>query len=254
MAKVFNRIRKNLLANKKILGYLSYAFGEIILVVIGILIALQIDQLVQDSADNNAVNAFEVRLFKEVQSNIKILNRKMKNLEIRADASSQIIQMIGDNYQDKNPRRLDSLLGTVLHFNNIRLGYGALNEGIGNGELDLITEDSLRTVLYELPVHIEAVKKNEELYNNDYYNTIIPYLNKNYSRRNIDGFSERYKTIIGTTALANNDNLHVLGQKEFENHIRNLLFLNLSLKDHYRGLRRRYMRFEKILQVQLDKQ
>ena len=43
MLKFFRNIRKNLISNGKTVNYLKYAIGEIILVVIGILIALQIN-------------------------------------------------------------------------------------------------------------------------------------------------------------------------------------------------------------------
>jgi hypothetical protein len=43
MIKLFRNIRKNLLSEGKTSKYLKYALGEIILVVIGILIALQIN-------------------------------------------------------------------------------------------------------------------------------------------------------------------------------------------------------------------
>ena len=43
MIKFFRKIRQNLLSEGKTGKYLKYAFGEIILVVIGILIALQIN-------------------------------------------------------------------------------------------------------------------------------------------------------------------------------------------------------------------
>ena len=43
MIQFFRRIRQNLLSEGKTGKYLTYALGEIILVVIGILIALQIN-------------------------------------------------------------------------------------------------------------------------------------------------------------------------------------------------------------------
>ncbi|MGB5203859.1 MAG: DUF6090 family protein, partial [Eudoraea sp.] len=43
MIKFFRRIRQSLLTENKIGQYLKYAIGEILLVVIGILIALQIN-------------------------------------------------------------------------------------------------------------------------------------------------------------------------------------------------------------------
>lgn len=43
MIKFFRKIRKNLLTENKMSKYFFYAIGEIVLVVIGILIALQIN-------------------------------------------------------------------------------------------------------------------------------------------------------------------------------------------------------------------
>ena len=43
MAKIFRKVRKNLLSENKFSKYLIYAIGEIVLVVIGILIALQLN-------------------------------------------------------------------------------------------------------------------------------------------------------------------------------------------------------------------
>lgn len=253
MAKIFNKIRRRLLLQKKLLGYISYATGEIILVVIGILIALQVDKMVQYSIDIKEANAFESRLLKEVESNIHILTRKMNRLTERSHSAKSILEMTGPEYVTQDVEMLNCLLENVLHFNNIRLGYGALNEGIGNGELDLIQSDSLRAVLYELPVHIEAVKTNEKLLNEEYYSGVIPYLNKNYHRRNIDAYSQRYKDSIGPSYILKGNDLALLNELEFENHIRTILFHNLSLRDHYRGLKRRYTKFSVVLKKELAK-
>jgi len=43
MIKFFRKIRQNSIKEDKLVNYLKYAIGEIVLVVIGILIALQIN-------------------------------------------------------------------------------------------------------------------------------------------------------------------------------------------------------------------
>ena len=50
MIKFFRNIRKALLAENKFTKYLMYAIGEIVLVVIGILIALSINNWNEDNA------------------------------------------------------------------------------------------------------------------------------------------------------------------------------------------------------------
>lgn len=63
MIKFFRTIRQHMINNNKVSKYLLYAIGEIILVVVGILIALQVNQWKEDQ-ENRAIE-------KEILSNIK---------------------------------------------------------------------------------------------------------------------------------------------------------------------------------------
>ena len=56
MPRFFNRIRKQLAKDNKFFQYSRYAFGEILLVVIGILIALQINNWNEDRIARNELN------------------------------------------------------------------------------------------------------------------------------------------------------------------------------------------------------
>ena len=53
MIKFFRKIRQNLLMENKTGKYFKYAFGEIVLVVIGILIALQINNWYGKQVNND---------------------------------------------------------------------------------------------------------------------------------------------------------------------------------------------------------
>lgn len=57
MLQFLRRIRKKLIEDGKFKNYLLYAVGELFLVVLGILIALQINALYQKKIDaNSAIN------------------------------------------------------------------------------------------------------------------------------------------------------------------------------------------------------
>ena len=58
MIKFFRRIRQRLLSENKFSKYLLYAIGEIVLVVIGILIALQINNWNEDKKNNRLEEAY----------------------------------------------------------------------------------------------------------------------------------------------------------------------------------------------------
>ena len=74
MIKFFRKIRQRLLSEGKTGKYFKYAIGEIVLVVIGILIALQVNNWNQNRIQENALkNTLQV-LANNIQSDIDALN------------------------------------------------------------------------------------------------------------------------------------------------------------------------------------
>lgn len=71
MIKFFRKIRYDLMEKNKTGKYLKYAIGEIILVVIGILIALQINNWSNDIQNRDTENEYLLSLQTEFKTNIK---------------------------------------------------------------------------------------------------------------------------------------------------------------------------------------
>lgn len=70
MLHFFRKIRHDLIANSKFYKYFKYALGEIVLVVIGILIALQINNWNEERKNSELFNARLVEIEKELIFNI----------------------------------------------------------------------------------------------------------------------------------------------------------------------------------------
>ncbi|MDF0708497.1 DUF6090 family protein [Flagellimonas okinawensis] len=68
MIKFFRKIRQNLLLEGKTVNYLKYAVGEIVLVVIGILIALQINNLNERKKEEKYLNV----TYSQIQKDLKV--------------------------------------------------------------------------------------------------------------------------------------------------------------------------------------
>ena len=66
MIKFFRKIRYDLIASRRFFNYLKYAIGEIVLVVIGILIALQVNQWNQKKIERKR----EFNYLKEIKTNL----------------------------------------------------------------------------------------------------------------------------------------------------------------------------------------
>jgi len=104
MLTFFKRIRRSLLSDNKHRKYLSYAIGEIILVVIGILIALQINNWNSERMDQENVKNFAKSLVDDLRGDIN-------------EIETRIIQV------NKINRRIDSL----IHVLNMPNKNDALN-------------------------------------------------------------------------------------------------------------------------------
>lgn len=74
MLKFFRKIRQRLLSDNKFSKYLLYAVGEIVLVVIGILIALSINNWNTERINNNRVKQYVKSLVQDLENDIEMIN------------------------------------------------------------------------------------------------------------------------------------------------------------------------------------
>ena len=77
MIKFFRRIRQQLLSENKLSKYLLYAFGEIVLIVIGILIALQVNNLNEQSKTRDREQKYLVAIKSELNNNLRVFRPKI---------------------------------------------------------------------------------------------------------------------------------------------------------------------------------
>jgi len=81
MAKFFNKIRKQLVSEKpsvsRTSNYLKYAIGEIVLVVIGILIALQINNWNENKKLYKTTQIYYQQLLKDLSSDKTYISEKI---------------------------------------------------------------------------------------------------------------------------------------------------------------------------------
>tara|TARA_R110002051_G_scaffold313163_1_gene388977 strand:- start:8492 stop:8884 length:393 start_codon:yes stop_codon:yes gene_type:complete len=97
MIKFFRKIRQNLLSEGKTGKYLKYAIGEIVLVVIGILVALQINNWNQTRLNRS----FEVTMLKEIKSSLEQDFNYYEEFKARVERKRQgieeLLAMIASN-------------------------------------------------------------------------------------------------------------------------------------------------------------
>ncbi|QLG43797.1 DUF6090 family protein [Costertonia aggregata] len=101
MIKFFRKIRKKLLAEKRFSKYLLYAIGEIILVVIGILIALQINNWNENTKSLKVEKTYYCKITEDLQVDIKNIDSSMVTLDKRLESTERFLKNLLKIQKDK---------------------------------------------------------------------------------------------------------------------------------------------------------
>ncbi len=81
MFRIFRRIRSDVLSERQTRKYLFYSFGELLLVVIGILIALQINNWNEDRIEQKEITEFAHALIKDLERDVIMVEQIVAQME-----------------------------------------------------------------------------------------------------------------------------------------------------------------------------
>lgn len=153
MIKFFRHIRKSLINENKTSKYLKYAIGEIILVVIGILIALAINNHNERKKERNKEQAFLREINLDFKSNKAQLDSIISFNKINLHAGKRLSEILR-LFDFKNPKRNESnahvadsisyYLGLVWRNKSFNPKNGTVEALLNSSSFDLITNDTLR--------------------------------------------------------------------------------------------------------------
>lgn len=205
MLHFFRKMRKVLIPESRFGRYFFYALGEIVLVVVGILIALQINNW--NGARKEAI--FEQQMLNEIlvslQNNVEYLNMGIN----RNNEAIQSCQIILNHFENGLPYS-DTL---DHHFSfSLQWFYPSINnnayESLKSYGLQLIKNDSIRKLLGDIYEWkwMEVLNTRQDEY---FYNTIAPELTNLFESNEFRGKmkpinfddlkkSNKYKHILRT--------------------------------------------------------
>jgi hypothetical protein len=160
MIKFFRQIRKNMIKENKVSKYMLYAIGEIVLVVIGILIALNIN-------NNNEVQkqrAQELHYLKNIKTDLKLNITHLDNyISTRQKAINSANRVI-KHYEGEPITDLKVFSRHTVNIYTWRKFFQINNtfqELMNSGNLALISNDSIKGTLLNME-SLYKVMKDEE--------------------------------------------------------------------------------------------
>ncbi len=166
MIKLFRNIRKKLLAEGKTTNYLKYAFGEIILVVIGILIALQINNSNEAKKDRTR----ELNYLKNIKNDLLLNNTNIDNFIKKRETQIQSANTVLKYYEGKPLIDLADFSRNCLNvyiWHKFYQNNNTFLELTNSGNLAFISNDSIKNSLLNLDALYKELKGEEEHYRFD---------------------------------------------------------------------------------------
>ena len=239
MIKFFRNIRQKLLSEGKTGKYLKYAIGEIILVVIGILIALQINNWNNGRIEANREQTILRNLRSDFNDNIAELNRIYNGTEASYRSSVRLLEIIKAD-DPINPEEIEVLLNSMVNgFYSLDLHSASIDELINSGSLSIIKDVKLREHLSSWSF-VEADSEDDiEIYYDYLFNFLIPSLSTKTVLRNI-GIPDFLMNQLDIPQISRSnlsiDYNETLRTLEFENEVYNNALNITYVLDNYKKI------------------
>ena len=150
MISFFRKIRQKLLQQNAAKRYLLYAFGEILLVVIGILIALQVNNWNEDKKALRSEEQFIKNIKSELRRDKEYLKKIMDIANNKIQLFEQLKTKLPDIYYTDKPL-LDSMMRE--YFINLETFFpltGTFDAGVSGNEISSYRNEVLKTQVFNL--------------------------------------------------------------------------------------------------------
>jgi hypothetical protein len=190
MIKLFRKIRQRLLTENlpgrqagRLGKYLIYAIGEIILVVIGILIALQINNWNEENKLNDKEIGIAKELYIELNENIKSVEKQLQLWETRDENIIKVADIIALNNTSISNKSFDSIMVYVIAFNNFKLKSSKFSKIIESENFEFKKSKKISIEMSSLNDSYTTLMAYYQFNADNYHDVIQPYLIKNYSYR-----------------------------------------------------------------------
>ena len=181
MIKFFRKIRQNLIMDNKTSKYFKYAIGEIVLVVIGILIALSINNW----NENRKLQNEELKLLFDIKTNLESNLVNFKNDTIRNHKDLADYIKIETHIKNDLPynEELDTSFGRLTFWASPYIINTAYNSLQTKG-LDLISNEVLKNAIVNMhEIELATIIQDYEATENDLMADIVtPFFAKHIRR------------------------------------------------------------------------
>lgn len=236
MISFFHKIRQKLLTQNRVTQYLIYALGEITLVMIGILLALQVNNWNEGRKELKEEEKILTNLNAEFKVNLDQLNSNLAQTDTARFASKKLLNLMNNtNTRNYSSKGIDTLLRKSITNPAWFPSSLSLADLINSGKITKLNNTSLRQLINSYNNNLDEIMSYEKL-NAKAFDFYLDYIKVNGNLRKIDDVLN--DDLVGES-LFKRDNEPLLKQVEFEN----------ALDDYYVFLGQRALLYQKAAEI-----
>jgi len=216
MITLFRRIRKNLISENRVSRYLLYALGEILLVVIGILIALSVNNW-KENRQQNAQQKIYLNLILEDLRLQKEENQVQRTAQQRFAGTGDALRgLMARNFEltEEEKTRVKTMLNSLV----ISRTYGSYEATFADltssGNLSVISNKGLKNSIVQ---HYQVQRRDRDVINNNQRKYVADLWNMMVDRNALLLSEEFSKLIMADTVIAFDPRIEFLDEVYFEN-------------------------------------
>jgi len=164
MLRFFRKIRQHLLADNKFSKYLMYAIGEIVLVVIGILIALQLNTQKEEDHLSAQETDYLIRLLSDNRKDLQTFSEHISNFTKGQNAVIALGEAL--NHPSKDSLLVHAAIDyyeNATNFPYFPLSKSTFEDLSSTGNLTLIKNSGLRNKIIQHYYHLEYMQERLRL-------------------------------------------------------------------------------------------
>jgi len=208
MLKSLRTIRQNLTDKRNLKSYLIYALGEIFLVMIGILLALQVNNWNQARIEHQK----ELKALTDLIKEFKLNEERIK---IKQHARISIVPKLKNYIRQVSSGKANYRSFKDFHSNQFMFGMtnpsnGVIDALISSGEIALVSNDSLKYLLADWKNQMSNLYENEQILWNsglryiEVYSSEIPIPSHNWNDWNNKKLELAFNKLISNIDYKNN--------------------------------------------------
>ena len=229
---------------------MRYAIGEIVLVMIGILLALQVNNWNEERKIKREENSALFNLKKDFDINLSSITNLIAATNSDIEVGLNVLENTGIRYKKSNNFQLDSMLSQIGTHNIYLYQNGFLNDLINSGKIGIIENDSLRVSLSSWNQTVEELYRKEQTA--EHHITLLnDYVKKYGSWLKVDNVYPLWGLTYPKSGFEI-DNNKLLENIEFENIIDEVVNRKGGLRERQKKVKELNKKILRIITIELE--